>query len=422
MKKILALFLIVLILITPLSLNFASAEGEISDVQNTEFSVEFLKEFVGNYPNRLSGTQGEKDAAKFIAGKFQELVDESGYIPYAINAENEEKFYQKFSFTDNDVSKNSQNIIVTKPAFTKSDKTVIIGAHYDNAYMVPESTNKDDYKLQGAYDNGTGVAIMMDLANKLKDVDLNFNVTFIAFGAEEYLLKGSEYYAEKLTEKNLSDILIMFNLDVIGAGDKLYLYCDEVKTEHEQFILDTAKSKDIELNSPPLDKHVKLYALPGMPYMHTGFMSDNLSFLTKGVNCAFFFTYNWEYGLAESDKYPTMIHSTNDNMDFLNEKYAKTYKGFMGNVSDIILSSIKAEGFQEKMVLSLDNKFDYRPFLNNNMILIVAVIILTLAGVLVVLTYFNLNKNKKLPEIIDNPADKIDDSVFGQDFEDDTFK
>jgi len=424
MKKVLV-FLIMLVLVAPFSLNFAVVKGEILDAENTFSTVDFLEEFVNNYPNRLSGTQGEKEAAEYIAGKFEELVEQAGYIPHNDKAEGKDKFFQKFDFLNRGIVKISQNVIVTKPALNGSKKTVIIGAHYDNAYMLPEGMNEKDYNFQGAYDNGTGVAVMMYLAHELKDKALDFNVTFIAFGGEEYLLKGSEYYASKLEKEELDDILIMFNLDVIGAGDKLYLYCDEVKTEHEKFLLDLSKGLGIELNSPPLDKHVALYGLNDMPYTHIGLMSDNLSFLTRGVNCAFFFTYNWKYGLSESDKNSSIIHSSNDNISVLNQRYGNTYKVFMENAGKIILNALTDESFETAMILSLNNKFDYRPFLNRIMVLIVAISILTLAGILVFLTYTNLNKNKtnsKQPEIIADPFYEKDESVFGNEFEDNIFQ
>lgn len=422
MKKIFSLILIFIILITPISALTAFAEEEDSDAENPAFTsaAVFLKEFVESCPNRLAGTAKEKEAAEFIADYFQWLVDKDGYIPAGDvpDAENEEKFYQKFSFTYDESIKNSQNVIVTKQAKNQSadTKTVIIGAHYDNWYVVPES----DYKMEGAYDNGTGVAVMMDLAYKLKKIDLDFNVVFIAFGAEEYGFFGSEYYVNKLAEKDLNNILIMFNLDVIGAGDKLYLYCDEIETEHEKFLFDIAKSKNINLNPPPLDKHVKLYGFAEMPYTHTGLMSDNLSFFTRRVNTAFFFTYNWEYGLSESDKNPGIMHSTNDNLEFLDEQYKETYKKFMADVSDIIYASLTSEAFEEKMISSFNNKFNYLPFFSKTMIAIVGIIILTLAGVLVILTYYFLNKNKlkKQPEVLTDVFEEKDTTVFGKDFED----
>lgn len=429
MKKYLSLILACILLIFSFSLPRLSASAEDSNEEGGateaaeetggDFSADaFLENFVTTCPKRLSGTEGEKNAAALIAKEFKFLSDNYGYVPY--ETEDGSKFFQRFSFVDSEKNYNSQNVIVTKQAAAPTKKTVIIGAHYDNAYLVPSGVEEKDYLLQGAYDNGTGVAVMLDLAYKLKDVDLDFNVKFIAFGGEEYLCKGSDYFAKMLSDEELKNILIMFNLDVIGAGEKLYLYCDEVKTEHETFLLNSAQKLKIEVNSPPLDKHVEVYSVNDMPYSHIGFMSDNLSFLTRGVNCAFFFTYNWEYGLSESANNPTIIHQSGDNMETLKTLYKDTYKIFMSEVSNIIYESLISDNFEQTMVSSLENKFNYRVFFSKTIIAIIGITILTAAAILIIFVYSSLNKNKNkpLPEIINSELPKEDDlSVFGKEFE-----
>jgi len=89
----------------------------------------------------------------------------------------------------------------------KTDRKVVIGAHYDTAPGCP-----------GAWDNGTGVSILIELARYLKDKDIKYSIDFVAFGGEEYGglgygLGGYEYFKRHSEEK----IVFMGCLDEVGA-------------------------------------------------------------------------------------------------------------------------------------------------------------------------------------------------------------
>lgn len=82
----------------------------------------------------------------------------------------------------------------------------VIGAHYDTAPLV-----------QGAGDNASGTAMILELARLLKDINPGWNLDFAAFGAEEYipesLAPGSgDYVARHKGE----DIRWLFNFDDFG--------------------------------------------------------------------------------------------------------------------------------------------------------------------------------------------------------------
>ena len=49
----------------------------------------------------------------------------------------------------------------------------------------------------GADDNASGVSILINLANSLKEIK-NYNYLFIAFSGEEHGLFGSSFYAKIL--------------------------------------------------------------------------------------------------------------------------------------------------------------------------------------------------------------------------------
>lgn len=58
---------------------------------------------------------------------------------------------------------------------------MIISAHYDSS---PTSL--------GANDNGSGVAIVLEIAQILKNIDMPYNIEFIMFSGEEKYMLGQD--------------------------------------------------------------------------------------------------------------------------------------------------------------------------------------------------------------------------------------
>ena len=98
-------------------------------------------------------------------------------------------------------------------------KTIIIGAHYDHL-----GYGEDNNSLwagaraihNGADDNASGTAAVIELARMLKNSKLkNNNYVFICFSGEELGLYGSKYFTEH-PSINLSSVDYMINSDMIG--------------------------------------------------------------------------------------------------------------------------------------------------------------------------------------------------------------
>jgi len=98
--------------------------------------------------------------------------------------------------------------------------TVVIGAHYDHLGYGEDGNSL--YKGQekrihnGADDNASGVAAMIELARLLKQAKLKKNnYLFIAFSGEELGLLGSKFFTGHPT-RNLSTFNYMINMDMVG--------------------------------------------------------------------------------------------------------------------------------------------------------------------------------------------------------------
>lgn len=107
---------------------------------------------------------------------------------------------------------NSPNIIADAAGFDATKAHVIIGAHLDTIPVAP-----------GAEDNGSGIAVMLEVARVVADEDLA--VRFIAFGAEEPRGPGddlhhfgSQTYARNLNKAQRSAMKAMVALDRVGVA------------------------------------------------------------------------------------------------------------------------------------------------------------------------------------------------------------
>jgi hypothetical protein len=98
---------------------------------------------------------------------------------------------------------------------------IVIGAHYDHLGMGgPGSSSRIQDTVavhNGADDNASGVAVMIELAEKFasEKKQLKRSIIFAAFGAEEMGILGSKYLTEHLPVP-VEKISAMINLDMVG--------------------------------------------------------------------------------------------------------------------------------------------------------------------------------------------------------------
>ena len=93
----------------------------------------------------------------------------------------------------------SPNVVATIPGSAKPDQAVLYTAHYDHFGIVPGKPGDNIYN--GAADNGTGVAMLLEMARSWKvavdnGLTLPHSLIFSAVTAEEQGLLGSEYLGQ----------------------------------------------------------------------------------------------------------------------------------------------------------------------------------------------------------------------------------
>lgn len=119
--------------------------------------------------------------------------------------------YQITCKTDTFISNNVIGFIEGK---TQPDSFLIVCGHYDHLGMMGEKAI-----FNGANDNASGVAMVLDLAQYFAKPENqpNYSMLFIAFGGEEAGLLGSKFFVEN-SPIDLNKIRFVLNIDLMGTG------------------------------------------------------------------------------------------------------------------------------------------------------------------------------------------------------------
>jgi Peptidase family M28 len=109
---------------------------------------------------------------------------------------------------------NSVNIIAEPPGFDPARRHLVVGAHLDTVPQAP-----------GAEDNGSGVAVVLELARMAAVQQPPVPVVFVAFGAEEPRGRGddlhhfgSRAYVAALPQNVRGALVGAISLDRVGVG------------------------------------------------------------------------------------------------------------------------------------------------------------------------------------------------------------
>ncbi len=166
----------------------------------------------------MTGSAGADSAASYLARRFSQV----GLQPAAGG------WFQAFTVgRDAPAARNTgtgalvgRNVVGILPGHDPvlRNQTVILGAHYDHlgrggfGSLDPDSTG---IIHNGADDNASGAAALIQVAARLAASPPARTVVFIAFSGEELGLLGSSYYVKQPIYP-LAGTLAMVNLDMVG--------------------------------------------------------------------------------------------------------------------------------------------------------------------------------------------------------------
>ncbi len=172
----------------------------------------------------------------------------------------------------------SYNFIATLPGSEKPDEHVIYSAHWD--HLGTDKTRKGDQIYNGAHDNATGTAGLIEVAEAFTKLPKHpsRSMTFLAVTAEEQGLLGSKYYganpviaADKTVANINMDSLNLLgkvkDMNVVGIG----------KSQMDEFLETAAKEQGRTISGDPKPSSGGYYrsdhfafANMGIPAMYAG--------------------------------------------------------------------------------------------------------------------------------------------------------
>ena len=174
---------------------------------------------------RGTGTAGNDSAAAFAARRYAALGLDA-LVP---------NYRQSFTarptgHAGTEVRLPTQNVVALLPGRDPSlrNQTIVIGAHIDHLGRSPASALDPDAKdaiRNGADDNASGSAAVLELARILRAHPTRRSVLFVNFTGEELGLLGSQYFVEH-SPVPVESMVAMLNFDMIGRlrGDSLIVY------------------------------------------------------------------------------------------------------------------------------------------------------------------------------------------------------
>ncbi|KOF03870.1 peptidase M28 [Roseivirga seohaensis subsp. aquiponti] len=224
---------------------------------------------------RAIGTEGEQLAAEYIAAAFKKYGLEpkgtDGYMQ-PFNVKKATNPHEEAVIGDAEGGITGRNVVGYID--NGAENTVVIGAHFDHlGYGEEGSLYRGEKAIHnGADDNASGTAAMIQLARILKNKGKDKNYLFMAFSGEENGLWGSNYFSKNSTI-DLGSVDYMINMDMVGRmNEEKTLAINGVGTSPvwmdkiEAANTDTLKLVTSESGIGPSD-HTSFY-LQDLPVLH----------------------------------------------------------------------------------------------------------------------------------------------------------
>ena len=197
------------------------------------------------------GTRGIDEAARYIADGFARAgiapadPDRSYFQPFTIPADAPAALHTNLGGVK------TKNVVAVLPGSSPAlrGEVVVIGAHYDHlgyggfgALDDPDSTGKVH---DGADDNASGVAALLEVARLLHARHPARTILFIAFSGEEIGTIGSAYFVKHPLVEPVDSIYAMLNMDMVGRLRKDRLLAMGAATAQEfPGLLDSLNRKE----------------------------------------------------------------------------------------------------------------------------------------------------------------------------------
>ncbi|MEL6323933.1 MAG: M28 family peptidase, partial [Pseudomonadota bacterium] len=214
-----------------------------------------------DFANKLFAKAGlDFDEVKALAAK-------PGFTPVSLDGLNASARIEQSQRT-----LESHNVVGMIPGTTRPDEYVLYVAHWDHIGIKPSPDPDADTIYNGAVDNATGTAAILDIAEAMVDDELERSALFIAVTLEESGLLGSAHYAETPTVP-LSNIVGGINVDALNPTGP----------SRDMIVVGYGSSELEELLAEQLAAQERVITPDPHPEAGYFYRSDHASFAKKGV-------------------------------------------------------------------------------------------------------------------------------------------
>ena len=232
----------------------------------------------------------------------------------------------------------SQNVVLTVPGQSQCDTFIVVGAHYDSV-MYP-----------GASDNASGMALLLESAQRMRYLDNYYTIVYVFFGAEEVGVLGAFYYVSTWGQEKHNNLLFMINADVLLEGPDLFYmagYYDGVN-EYMPAANNITEAWDEIAQRVSTEHDISLNALPQGAFGP----SDQLAFVYSYHTVMFLAGlsampgwYDIEDIMHSFPQMGTILHSPRDDFHYINENWPGRIESNMRSFS-IFLEELLLAGYK----------------------------------------------------------------------------
>ena len=249
--------------LSTLILLFASISLSWGQTQ-TPFSIDsaaaYLRTISVEIGARPMGSPNERKAMEFALAKFRQFGLNDAYLMPITE-------YPGFM---GGTPTNTQSGVAVGVLRGTTDRIIVLGAHMDSA----------DPDVPGANDDGSGSAVILELARVLSQQKNESTIVFALFGGEEAGLQGSKYFVEHFPD--LHRVALMLQIDMANGAPLLFPTLDAGGRSAPEWLVRASYEEFSKLGHAglhfPTDFFVFMGAMPG-----GGVGSDHEPFLKKDI-------------------------------------------------------------------------------------------------------------------------------------------
>lgn len=221
-RKILLCSLFLMVAFTGCSTSDNSSEASAILSEDLKSHIQFLA--ADSLRGRETGTEGENEAGQYIADHFKKYGlqpagnDGSYFQDFTVNMSILNNPHRQNATKFPDEERAAENVAGLIKGTQQPDQYIVIGAHYDHlgtGKFGSLYTKSDTVIHNGADDNASGTAGVLELAQYYSEHPPKKSLLFIGFSGEEMGLLGSQFFVEN-PKIPLDSVQAMINMDMIG--------------------------------------------------------------------------------------------------------------------------------------------------------------------------------------------------------------